>query len=205
MATYSIWWFSIVRLPSCALSDLIPFPQVSPEHIRHWNECWGQDLQKQPFPLPKHLIWIIFYGPDVEDLLGHFHEPQICPPPLLEAEIAHCLFPNQVLHRSQQKWKCGLEVDTIGCKKDVWERGYRGRNVRSPWEDGGDDRRKEGVQGDVFREKGKHGCKIGYVDRSEVSGVKAKGETVRAGVLMSNNCFTFELEDEVPNKATTGT
>lgn len=43
------------------------------------------------------------------------------------------------------------------------------------------------------------------MDRSEISGVKAKGETVRAEVLMNNNCITFELKDEVPNKATTGT
>lgn len=43
------------------------------------------------------------------------------------------------------------------------------------------------------------------MDRREVCGVKAKGETVRAGVLMNNDCFTFELEDELPNKATSGT
>lgn len=84
-------------------------------------------------------------------------------------------------------------------------RGYRGWNVGAPREDGGDDRGKEGVQGDVFCEKGKHGCKVGDVDRGEVCRVKAKGETVRAGVLMNNDCFTFELEDELPNKATSGT
>lgn len=43
------------------------------------------------------------------------------------------------------------------------------------------------------------------MDRGEVCRVKAKGETVRAGVLMNNDCFTFELEDELPNNATSGT
>lgn len=42
------------------------------------------------------------------------------------------------------------------------------------------------------------------MDRREVCGVKAKGETVRAVVLMNNDCVTFELEDELPNKATSG-
>lgn len=42
------------------------------------------------------------------------------------------------------------------------------------------------------------------MDRSEVCGVEAKGETVRAGMLMNDEYFTFELEDELPNKATTG-
>lgn len=43
------------------------------------------------------------------------------------------------------------------------------------------------------------------MDRREVCGGKAKGETVRAGVLMNDDCFTFELEDELPNKATSST
>lgn len=40
------------------------------------------------------------------------------------------------------------------------------------------------------------------MDRREVCGVKAKGETEGRGV---NDCFAFELEEDLPNKATTST
>ena len=43
------------------------------------------------------------------------------------------------------------------------------------------------------------------MDCREFCGVKAKGETVRVGVLMNDDYFTFELKDELPNKATSGT
>ena len=60
------------------------------------------------------------------------------------------------------------------------------------------------VQGDVLREKGKHGCEVGYVDRREIWGVKTKGETARAGVLTVALHLSWKTS-ELPNKATTST
>lgn len=44
------------------------------------------------------------------------------------------------------------------------------------------------------------------MDRREFCGFKAKGETVRGRVLiMNDDYFAFELKDELPNNATSGT
>ncbi|KAH0357738.1 S-adenosyl-L-methionine-dependent methyltransferase, partial [Aureobasidium melanogenum] len=81
----------------------------------------GLNSQMKIFSRPRRFVGIVFNRLDREHLLHDLDKVHICSSAFLEAEVANCVWSNQILHGLLQKRERGLKVDTFGCENDVVE------------------------------------------------------------------------------------
>lgn len=76
-------------------------------------------LQVKVFPRPRRLVWIIRDILNNESFLDGLDKRQVRSSAFLEAKVAYCVRPNQILQRLLQKGERRLKVYTLGSKNDI--------------------------------------------------------------------------------------
>jgi len=111
LASYIISAFS-------ALHILPPLPGASSDPLI-LGALGPNGVNEYVIPVIRCSAWVIPNLFDLEGLLGHLHESEVCSSPPLEAEIAHRIRTQKVLKRCDEEGKCGLEIDAISGEDDI--------------------------------------------------------------------------------------